>query len=80
MSGVRASLPVLNVRIMFKNISTYCKESYDELVHKTTWPTYKELANSAVIVLVASVIIALMVFAVDSLFEQIMKLVYSLFN
>jgi preprotein translocase subunit SecE len=65
---------------MFKNISTYCKESYDELVHKTTWPTYKELANSALIVLVASVIIALAVFAVDSLFEHLMKFVYSLFN
>ena len=65
---------------MFKNIATYFKESYDELVHKTTWPSYKELTNSAVIVLVASIIIALLVFGVDTLFEQFMKLVYSLFN
>ena len=65
---------------MFKNIATYCKESYDELVHKVTWPTRKELTSSAVMVLTASIIIALIVFAMDSVFEQFMKLVYSLFN
>ncbi|MCD8237634.1 MAG: preprotein translocase subunit SecE [Prevotellaceae bacterium] len=65
---------------MFKNITEYCKETYDELVHKVTWPTYKELTNSAVIVLCASIVIALVVFAIDSLFEQFMKLIYSLFN
>ncbi len=65
---------------MFTNISTYCKESYDELVHKTTWPTQKMLANSAVIVLSASVIIALLVFGVDTFFETIMKYVYAAFN
>jgi preprotein translocase subunit SecE len=65
---------------MFKNIATYCKESYDELVHKVTWPTVKELTNSAVMVLTASIIIALIVFFMDSIFEQLMKLVYSLFN
>ncbi|MBO7592714.1 MAG: preprotein translocase subunit SecE [Bacteroidaceae bacterium] len=64
---------------MFKNIATYCKESYDELVHKVTWPTVKELTNSAVMVLTASIIIALIVFLMDSIFEQLMKIVYSLF-
>ena len=63
---------------MFKNIATYCKESYDELVHKVTWPTVKELTNSAVMVLTASIIIALIVFLMDSIFEQLMKIVYSL--
>ena len=62
------------------SIITYCKESYDELVHKVTWPTRKELTSSAVMVLTASIIIALIVFAMDSVFEQFMKLVYSLFN
>jgi preprotein translocase subunit SecE len=64
---------------MFKNIDTYCKESYDELVHKVTWPTVKELTNGAVMVLTASIIIALIVFLMDSIFEQLMKIVYSLF-
>jgi preprotein translocase subunit SecE len=38
------------------------------------------LTSSAVMVLTASIIIALIVFAMDSVFEQFMKLVYSLFN
>jgi preprotein translocase subunit SecE len=64
---------------MFGKVVQYCKESYDELVHKCSWPTYKELTNSAVIVLSASIIIALVVFAMDSVFEEIMKAVYSIF-
>ncbi|MCQ2093686.1 MAG: preprotein translocase subunit SecE [Bacteroidaceae bacterium] len=66
--------------VTVKDISNYCKESYDELVHKTTWPTLKELTSSAVMVLTASIIIAIIVFLIDQAFEQIMKLVYSLFN
>ncbi len=62
------------------SIITYCKESYDELVHKVTWPTNKMLTAQAILVLVASIIIALLVFAVDSVFEKLMQLVYSLFN
>ena len=64
---------------MFKSIASYCKASYDELVHKTTWPTRKELMTTAVMVLCASIIIALIVFVIDSIFEKIMQLVYSLF-
>ena len=62
------------------SIITYCKESYDELVHKVTWPTNKELTAQAILVLSASIIIALLVFVVDTAFEELMKLVYSLFN
>ena len=57
---------------MFKKITNYCKESYDELVHKVTWPTSKELSNSAVVVLTASLLIALVVFLMDSAFQFIM--------
>ena len=62
------------------SIITYCKESYDELVHKVTWPTNKMLTSQAILVLSASIIIALLVFVVDSAFEKLMQLVYSLFN
>ncbi len=64
---------------MFGKIINYCKESYDELVHQVTWPSYKELTNSAVIVLSASVVIAIVVFAMDTVFENAMELVYSIF-
>ena len=58
-------------------IVNYCKDSFEELAHKTTWPTRKELAHSAVVVLIASIIIAIVVFALDSFFQWIMRFIYS---
>ena len=55
------------------------KESYVELVHKVSWPTRKELSKSAVLVLIASIILALVVWLMDFSFDKIMTLVYSLF-
>ena len=57
----------------------YFNESYNELVHKTSWPTRKELAQSSVIVLIASIILALIVWLMDWCFENIMTFVYGLF-
>ena len=56
-----------------KKIVAYFKETYDELVHKVSWPTYSELTNSAVVVLYASLLIALVVFLMDSAFQFIME-------
>jgi preprotein translocase subunit SecE len=58
---------------MFKKITNYCKESYDELVHKVSWPTRSELSSSAMVVLYASLLIALVVFLMDSAFRFIME-------
>ena len=58
---------------MFKKITYYCKESYDELVHNVSWPTRSELSSSAVVVLTASLLIALVVFLMDSAFQFIME-------
>lgn len=55
------------------------KESYTELVHKVSWPSKKELAQSSVIVLIASLILALVVWLMDWCFESLMTLVYGLF-
>ena len=55
------------------------KESYKELVHKTSWPSRKELAQSSVIVLIASIILALIVWLMDWCFENIMSFIYGLF-
>ena len=54
------------------------KESYNEMVHKVSWPTRKELAQSSVIVLIASIILALIVWLMDYCFESIMTFVYGL--
>ena len=58
---------------MFQKVTNYCKESYDELVHKVSLPTRKELSNSAVVVLYASLFIALVVFLMDSVFQFVME-------
>ena len=79
MSGVRASLPVLEKKKrMFKKIGNFCKESYNELVHKVSWPTMSELRSSAGVVLIASLLIALLVFAMDQVLQWGMELIYSL--
>jgi preprotein translocase subunit SecE len=60
-----------------KKIVNYIKESYNELIHKVSWPTRSEVSNSAVVVLIASFIIALVVFAMDFCFENLMSFVYT---
>jgi preprotein translocase subunit SecE len=57
----------------------YLQEAYDELVHKVTWPTWKELQSSALVVMVASFIISLVIFAMDLTFRNIMDFIYGLF-
>ena len=46
----------------------YVKSSYDELVHKVSWPTFKELQSSAVVVAVAAIVIAFIVLLMDVVF------------
>ena len=60
-------------------VQGYIKESYDELMHKVSWPTWSELQNSAIVVFVASLIIALVVFLMDISFENILKQFYKMF-
>jgi preprotein translocase subunit SecE len=57
----------------------YVQESYDELMHKVSWPTWSELQNSAIVVSVASLMIALVVFTMDKFFEVVLKQFYTLF-
>jgi preprotein translocase subunit SecE len=62
------------------NIKTYLQETYDELVNKVSWPTRQELMNSAVIVMVATFLIALVVFGMDICLKSFMQLIYGLFK
>ncbi|WP_084488409.1 preprotein translocase subunit SecE [Phocaeicola paurosaccharolyticus] len=58
---------------MFHKVVNYFKESYNELVYKVSWPNRSELSNSAVVVLYASLLLALVVFLMDSLFQLVME-------
>ena len=60
-------------------IGTYIKESADELLNKVSWPTWPELQSSAVIVLIASVIFAIIIYLMDTSFSNLMKFIYGLF-
>lgn len=57
-------------------ITQYIKDSYNELVHKVSWPSRSELTNSAVVVMIASLIMAIVIFGVDSVFEQALNFFY----
>ncbi len=60
-------------------IVAYIKGSFDELLNKVTWPTWEELQNSSVVVAIASLIIALIIFLMDQVFSKLMEVFYSLF-
>ena len=69
-------MAVTGKKKIVKKIVDYCKACYDELAHKTTWPTRAELTHSAVIVLSASLVIAIVVFAMDLVFKNLMGVIY----
>ena len=51
-----------------KKIVNYFKDSYHELTQKVSWPSWDELQNSAIVVSIASLIIAVLVFVMDFTF------------
>jgi len=60
-----------------EKIRLYFVEAYDELMHKVTWPTWPELQESSVIVLIAALIISLMVVAMDVTFRFSTEALYN---
>jgi len=60
-------------------IINYFEESFNELFNKVSWPTWKELQSSAILVMVSSLIIALIIYLMDKSFSEILKLFYNEF-
>jgi preprotein translocase subunit SecE len=58
-------------------VAEYIKESYIELTEKVTWPTWRELQNSAVLVLVAAIIIAMVIFGMDQIIGYLLNQFYT---
>jgi preprotein translocase subunit SecE len=58
-------------------VTEYIKESYIELTQKVTWPTWRELQNSAILVLVAAIIIALVIFGMDQVIQFVLEKFYT---
>jgi preprotein translocase subunit SecE len=60
-------------------ITTYFRESYKELMEKVTWPSWVQLQQSTVIVLVATLLITLVVRVMDVASSLVTHFTYSLF-
>lgn len=61
-------------------LTEYFKTSYDELVNKVTWPTWTELQESTIIVMIASIIIALIIYVIDIAGSTVLGFFYQLFQ
>jgi preprotein translocase subunit SecE len=59
-------------------IGTYFSETRNELVNKVSWPTWPELQSSAIVVMVSSIIIAMVVFGMDRVFDLLMQQAYDI--
>lgn len=59
-------------------LTLYFKDSYLELSKKVTWPLWSQLQSSAIVVMVASVIFAIVVFGMDIVFKNIMTFIYNM--
>lgn len=52
----------------------------DELLYKVQWPSVAELQSSTITVLVASLLIAFVIFVLDAASSNLMSVLYGLFN
>ena len=65
-----------NLEKEMKKVVDFIKGSFDELINKVSWPKYGELQSSAMLVLVATLIFALLVGVIDYLFKNGVSLIY----
>ena len=56
----------------------YIQEAYDELVHKVTWPSWEELQQTTIIVLISLIIITMVIFGMDFAGENDLTLIYKM--
>ena len=63
---------------MFKKAKEYISESSEELLVKTSWPSWNDLQSSAIVVSIASLLIAMVVYMMDTAFQQILRIFYTL--
>ena len=69
---------LVKIKTLLK-LKKFIVESVDELRNKVTWPKFSELQSSSVLVLVASLIFAIIIGAIDFVFDNIMGWFYNEF-
>ena len=82
---VRILLPLQNIKgydlvlnVKMRRFINFCKESFEELTKKTTWPNWAKLQSSALLVILATVILAAILWVVDFAFQSLMTGIYTL--
>ncbi|MEJ8801011.1 preprotein translocase subunit SecE [Pontibacter sp. H249] len=60
-------------------VANYINETVEEMKQKVSWPSYSELQNSSILVLIGSLIFALLVGAMDFVFDSGLTWFYNQF-
>lgn len=62
--------------VIMSKFGNYVQEAYDELVHKVSWPSWDELQQTTLIVLVALLVITAIIFGMDVISDQVLTFIY----
>ena len=73
-----ASNPQCPLNVKMRRFINYLKESFVELTKKVAWPSWDKLQNSAIVVMVASVILAVLILAIDFCIKHAVSAIYTL--
>jgi preprotein translocase subunit SecE len=57
-------------------IVSYIKSSFNEIIHNVAWPTMSNLQESAVLVVVGSLVFGLLIFGMDTVYGWLSSAVY----
>ena len=59
-------------------VGSYIQEAYDELLHKVSWPTWEELQQTTIIVLIALGLVTAVIFGMDLVSKNVLEFVYKI--
>ena len=59
-------------------IGNYVQEAYDELLHKVTWPSWEELQQTTIIVLIALGLVTAVIFGMDFVSQNVLTFIYKI--
>lgn len=91
MVGYRSPKPLIRVRVLvpvqkkiMSSFVSFLKGSYIEFKEKVEWPKWPELQSSTIAITIGTVILAIFLFGVDTLFSEFIQnalaLLINLFN
>jgi preprotein translocase subunit SecE len=58
------------------SIVKYFNDSYKELIHKVSWPTWTQLELTAINVILATIVLSLLLFGMDWILLLILDFIY----